>query len=176
MFFFFLSRTRPAKKLSAQRPPSGVFCWRVMVSMIGQFMIHLFFLFKSLQVTQPFIDHADPSMHPDGKFRPNVINTVMFLVSCIMQVTTFVANYKGQPFMEKLTENKLLFQSVVVSYSFLFMAVFEILPFLNETLELVPFPTKEVLIYIELEDIQYAYYKTYWVSTCTLCSLQDKCV
>lgn len=144
MFFLFLSRAEPTKKLSHERPPQGVFCTSVLVSMLGQFIIHMLFLAISLQMAQPYVDYADPSMHPDGKFNPNVINSIMFLVSSTMQVTTFVANYRGQPFMENLSENKLLYRSALVSYALLGMASWEIFPWINDVLELVPLPNEEV--------------------------------
>ena len=31
---------------------------------------------------------------PDGPFKPNVINTVVFLISFTMQVSTFAVNYQ----------------------------------------------------------------------------------
>lgn len=83
-------------------------------------------------------------MHPDGKFTPNVINSIMFLLSAVMQVNTFVANYKGQPFMESFWENKLLCRSALLAYCVLGVAVMEVFFPLNAMLELVPLPNAEV--------------------------------
>ncbi|KAF1315791.1 P-type atpase, partial [Globisporangium splendens] len=144
MFFLFLSHTKPAKKLSHERPPSGVFCRSVLVSILGQFAIHLAVLAGALRIAQPFINRADPSMHPDGKFTPNVVNSVMFLLSAVMQVNTFVANYKGQPFMESFWDNKLLSRSALLAYVILGVAVTEVFMPLNAMLELVPMPNAEL--------------------------------
>ncbi|KAG1707992.1 hypothetical protein DVH05_028681 [Phytophthora capsici] len=143
MFFLFLSRAKPARKLSHQRPPSGVFCISVMVSIFGQFVIHLAFLAAALRVAQPFIEPGDPAMHPDGNFTPNVVNTIMFLMSSIMQVNTFVANYGGQPFMEGFWENKLFYRSALVNYAVLAVVIAEVFTPINSLLELVAMPNEE---------------------------------
>lgn len=144
MFFLFLSRAKPAKMLSHERPPHGVFCWSVMSSILGQFVIHLAVLAAALRVAEPFVNRADPAMHPDGTFTPNVINSIMFLLSAVMQVTTFVVNYKGQPFMESFWDNKLLSRSALAAYALLALTVAELIPTINTMLELVPFPNAEV--------------------------------
>ena len=40
---------------------------------------------------------------PDGAFTPNLVNTVAYLVNCALMVTTFAANYVGDPFCTPLT-------------------------------------------------------------------------
>lgn len=144
MFFLFLSHAKPAKRLSATRPPSGVFCWPVLLSIFGQFGIHLWILSSGLLMAEPFVDPNDPAMHPDGKFSPNVVNSIMFLLSAVMQVTTFVANYRGHPFMQSFWSHKLLSRSSIVAYVVLFLAVSEWAPWLNVMLELVPLPSSDV--------------------------------
>uniref|UniRef100_M4BEL3 P5A-ATPase transmembrane helical hairpin domain-containing protein n=1 Tax=Hyaloperonospora arabidopsidis (strain Emoy2) TaxID=559515 RepID=M4BEL3_HYAAE len=143
MFFLILSRAKPARKLSHQRPPPGVFCVNVMVSIFGQFVIHLAFLVAALRLAQPFIEPGDPAMHPDGKFTPNVVNSIMFLMSSIMQVNTFVANYRGQPFMEGFWENKLLHRSALFTYAVLAMVIAEVFTPVNAMLELVTMPNQQ---------------------------------
>ncbi|KAI9982951.1 hypothetical protein PInf_006802 [Phytophthora infestans] len=148
MFFLFLSRAKPARKLSHQRPPSGVFCMSVMVSIFGQFVIHLAFLAAALHVAQPFIEPGDPGMHPDGNFTPNVVNSIMFLMASIMQVNTFVANYRGQPFMEGFWENKLFCRSALVNYAVLAAIIAEVFTPINAMLELVAMPNQETQLVV----------------------------
>ncbi|CAH0482113.1 unnamed protein product [Peronospora belbahrii] len=143
MFFLFMSRAKPARKLSHQRPPSGVFCRSVMMSIFGQFVIHLAFLAAALHVAQPFVELGDPAMHPDGKFTPNVVNSIMFLMSSIMQVNTFVANYCGEPFMEGFWKNKLLYRSALFNYAVLAIIIGEMFTPINSMLELVAMPNKQ---------------------------------
>ncbi|GMF28131.1 unnamed protein product [Phytophthora lilii] len=101
--------------------------------------------FTSKSSTQPFIEPGDPAMHPDGNFTPNVVNSIMFLMSSTMQVNTFVANYRGQPFMEGFWENKLLYRSALLNYAVLAMVIAEIFTPINAMLELVEMPNQEVL-------------------------------
>ncbi|GLE00332.1 hypothetical protein PINS_up009060 [Pythium insidiosum] len=144
MFFLFLSYARPAKRLAAERPPTGVFCVPVLASILGQSLLHLAALMLALQAVQPFVERDDPAMHPDGKFAPNVVNSVMFLLSSVMQLNTFVVNYKGHPFMASFWEHKLLSRSALLAYVVLALAVTDIVPAMNELLELVPMPTIEL--------------------------------
>jgi magnesium-transporting ATPase (P-type) len=41
-----------------------------------------------------------------AKFTPNLINTVVFLVQTMQQVSVLMVNYKGRPFQPSLTESK----------------------------------------------------------------------
>ncbi len=86
MFFFFVSRSKPLPELATLRPPSRVFSPFVLVSVAGQFVVHFLCLATALHLCEPHVDPADPAMLQDGDFRANVINTVVFLVSLIMQV------------------------------------------------------------------------------------------
>lgn len=86
--FFFVSRAEPLEKLSAERPPSRIFCLQVCLSIVGQFLVHLVCLMRSLELAKPLVarTRADPSFAPDGPFRPNVVNTAIFLLSAATQV------------------------------------------------------------------------------------------
>ena len=83
-------------------------------------------------------------MHPDGKFTPNVVNSIMFLMSSIMQVNTFVVNYRGHPFMEGFWENKLFCRSALFNYAVLAIVTAEVYTPINSMLELVAMPNKQV--------------------------------
>lgn len=61
-----------------------------------------------------------------------------------MQLNTFVANYRGAPFMESFWEHKLLFYASMACYGLLFMLLYEIFTPLNDLFELVPLPDSEV--------------------------------
>ena len=84
-FFFFVSRSKPRPHLAEQRPPSKVFSPFVIFSVSCQFFVHFFILSFAVWLCDEYVDPADPSMMQDGDFRPNVINTVVFVVSIIFQ-------------------------------------------------------------------------------------------
>lgn len=81
---------------------------------------------------------------PDGEFKPNVLNTVVFLVDMAMQLIVFLVNYKGHPFMQSIKENKMLFYGLVVSCCFYLVLAMEIIPPFNRYMQLVAFPSWKV--------------------------------
>ena len=85
------------------------------------------------------------SIHPSHttrfrSFQPGLVNTVVFLVSNVQQVTVFVVNLKGRPFMNGLTENRPLLYSLAATFILVFMFASESMPGLNKYFQLVPFP------------------------------------
>jgi cation-transporting ATPase 13A1 len=48
----------------------------------------------------------DEAQSPDSDFKPNLVNTVCFLVNYQVQLTTFAVNYIGHPFNTSVFENK----------------------------------------------------------------------
>lgn len=39
----------------------------------------------------------------EKEFKPNLLNTAVYLMSSSLQIATFAVNYRGRPFMESLT-------------------------------------------------------------------------
>ena len=78
--FVFLSFTAPLKHLQKERPPISIFHWSLVVSVIGQFAVHLYSLRFFINLCEPYIDReSDESLIPDGEFKPNLKNSVMFV-------------------------------------------------------------------------------------------------
>lgn len=109
--FFVVSQSKPLPRLMNQRPPVSIFQFSVVLSVIGQFMVHLTSLLVTLALSKSyFIDSSTASSsissslifaadsNPDGRFRPNIINTSVYLISMTMQLNNFVVNYRGHPF------------------------------------------------------------------------------
>jgi cation-transporting ATPase 13A1 len=82
----------------------------------------------------------DHEVNLDGEFKPGILNTVVFLVANVQQVTVFVVNLQGRPFMTGLTENRPLLWSLVCTFILTFMFASESVPGLNKYFQLVPFP------------------------------------
>eukprot|EP00937_MAST-01D_sp_MAST-1D-sp2_P001805 g1805.t1 len=142
--FLFISRAQPLKKLATRRPQPKVFCFSVITSLMVQFAVHLACLILAVDITRPFVDAKDPAMEPDGEFKPNVINSVVFLLSAIMQINTFSVNYHGHPYMQSLRENTLMWKAVMVGYGCTFTCALEIFTPLNDVFELVALPVEPV--------------------------------
>eukprot|EP00164_Ancoracysta_twista_P001172 GFYU01001542.1.p1 GENE.GFYU01001542.1~~GFYU01001542.1.p1 ORF type:complete len:117 (-),score=34.87 GFYU01001542.1:123-473(-) len=96
----------------------------------------------------------------EADFKPNIVNTVVYLISTSMQVSTFAINYRGYPFTQRLTENKVLFYALVFSFLFVFAAAADVSPDLSEMVELVPLPNdefKDTLLLILIGDFGVCY-------------------
>eukprot|EP00611_Tribonema_gayanum_P000265 TRINITY_DN1017_c2_g1_i3.p1 TRINITY_DN1017_c2_g1~~TRINITY_DN1017_c2_g1_i3.p1 ORF type:complete len:415 (-),score=146.19 TRINITY_DN1017_c2_g1_i3:841-2013(-) len=138
--FFATSRAQPLTKLSKRRPSSRIFCMPMMASIAAQFVVHLTMLLALTRSCAMHVSPDDPSMAPDGPFRPNAFNSAVYLLSGIMQVNTFTANYTGHPFMQSLSENTLLYYMLMTAYAVFFGAAAEAVRPLNNMLELSPLP------------------------------------
>lgn len=75
--------------------------------------------------------------HP---FLPNLMNTVVFLVETAQTVAILFVNYKGQPWMRGVMENRALFLSVFVTAGAVAASAWEFSPELNGLIHLSPFP------------------------------------
>jgi len=76
----------------------------------------------------------------DRPFLPNLMNTVVFLVETAQTVSILFVNYKGQPWMKGLTENRALFFSVFIMSGCMVAAAWEVFPEINALVHLSPFP------------------------------------
>eukprot|EP00276_Gloeochaete_wittrockiana_P023948 CAMPEP_0184365734 /NCGR_PEP_ID=MMETSP1089-20130417/150349_1 /TAXON_ID=38269 ORGANISM="Gloeochaete wittrockiana, Strain SAG46.84" /NCGR_SAMPLE_ID=MMETSP1089 /ASSEMBLY_ACC=CAM_ASM_000445 /LENGTH=1238 /DNA_ID=CAMNT_0026707081 /DNA_START=169 /DNA_END=3882 /DNA_ORIENTATION=- len=142
MFFLFISWSKPLKTLSKERPSSNLFSPSLVISIIGQFAIHLGCLIYAVHMAKEMNpEEASARPEPDGNFSPNLVNSVVYLVSCSMQIATVAVNYKGHPFMESISENKPLRNSLLFSAVVTLICATDMFRPFNQALELVPFPT-----------------------------------
>eukprot|EP00003_Mantamonas_plastica_P015693 TRINITY_DN2645_c3_g1_i1.p1 TRINITY_DN2645_c3_g1~~TRINITY_DN2645_c3_g1_i1.p1 ORF type:complete len:124 (+),score=34.91 TRINITY_DN2645_c3_g1_i1:169-540(+) len=79
----------------------------------------------------------------EAEFQPNIVSTVVYLILTIMQVSTFVNNYRGEPFMESFSSNRRLASGLGFAGAVCFLLAAEVVGPLNESLELVPYPSTE---------------------------------
>jgi len=141
ILFLFVTRGKPLPTLSTQKPPSSVLCTETLISIAIQFGIHFLAIMSVTYISDAYVDPYDPSIVPDGPFHPNTLNTATFLVTVLSTINAFLVNYRGRPYMESLSENKLLFKSIQGCYFVLFVCAVEIFPPLNQLMQLSPLPT-----------------------------------
>jgi cation-transporting ATPase 13A1 len=137
--FMSVSRSKPLDRLSSVRPLTSIFHPALFISLLGQFAIHLTTMMVAVHFAKQHLP-PDHEVNLDGEFKPGILNTVVFLVSNVQQVTVFVVNLQGRPFMTGLTENRPLLWSLVVTFILTFMFASESVPGLNKYFQLVPFP------------------------------------
>ncbi|XP_031110366.1 probable manganese-transporting ATPase PDR2 isoform X1 [Ipomoea triloba] len=138
-FFLFISHARPLQNLSAERPHPNIFCAYVFLSLLGQFAVHLFFLISSVNEANKYM--PDECIEPDSDFHPNLVNTVSYMVSMMLQVATFAVNYMGRPFNQSISENKPFLYALLGAVGFFTVITSDLFRNLNDWLKLVPLPT-----------------------------------
>jgi len=138
--FVTISRSKPLDKLSPVRPLKSVFHPALILSLFGQFALHLATMYYLVQHGKSFLPEGY-KVDMDKEFSPNIVNSVVFLVTAVQQVSVFVVNLKGPPFMGGLVENTPLLWSLAVTFVGTFMCASESIPQLNVWLQLQPFPT-----------------------------------
>lgn len=137
-FFLFISHARPLQTLSSERPHPNIFCAYVFLSLLGQFAIHLLFLISSVNEAEKHM--PEECIEPDSEFHPNLVNTVSYMVSMMLQVATFAVNYMGHPFNQSISENKPFMYALVSAVGFFTVITSDVFRNLNDSLKLVPLP------------------------------------
>lgn len=164
------SYASPLDHMHPLRPLRSLFHPAIIVSTLGQALIHIFCMTYAVQwatdamgpellkeVTEFFrkakakeIDASSLCGEDDimcqmnafwtAPFMPNLLNSVVFLVETSQMISVFFANYKGRPWMKGMLENHALFLSVFACIGGVVVASWEMVPKLNEVLQLAPFP------------------------------------
>ncbi|KAK9819655.1 hypothetical protein WJX72_000825 [[Myrmecia] bisecta] len=137
--FFVISNSKALPTLSPERPHPNIFCAYVFLSMLGQFAVHLAFLIFMYQGALAAMP-AEDMLTPDSEFKPNLVNTVCFLVSFIIQLSTFGVNYMGHPFNTALRDNKMLWKTLQYGSLFALVLSLNIVEGLGSWFSLVPIP------------------------------------
>jgi len=145
--FMSVSRSKPLDKLSKVRPFNSIFHPALFCSLLGNFAIHLATMVLAVREAKRHLP-PDYAVDLDGTFRPGILNTVVFLVSSVQQVTVFFVNLQGRPFMTGVTENRPLLWSLVATFILTFMFASETVPGLNRYFQLVAFPDEAFRTFI----------------------------
>jgi manganese-transporting P-type ATPase len=136
--------------LSKERPQTNIFNIYLIGSVLGQFAIHVGTLIYISQYVAQFEEYSflsaiadlnrpDAKVDLEAEFKPSLLNSAIYLVQLIQQVSTFAINYQGRPFRESLRENRTMFWSIVGVTGIAFACSIEFIPELNEKLRLVKF-------------------------------------
>jgi cation-transporting ATPase 13A1 len=147
--FTTVSRSKPLEQLSSVKPLTSIFHPSAFLSLLAQFAVHFGVMMLAVRGAK---DHLPPDYEADldGEFKPGILNSVVFLVSNVQQVTVFVVNLQGRPFMTGLTENRPLLWSLLATFILTFMFASESVPSLNKYFQLVSFPSDDFRDYILL--------------------------
>ncbi|PPD94481.1 hypothetical protein GOBAR_DD08496 [Gossypium barbadense] len=122
----------------AARPHPNIFCSYVFLSLMGQFAMHLLFLISSVKEAEKHM--PEECIEPESEFHPNLVNTVSYMVSMMLQVATFAVNYMGHPFNQSIPENKPFLYALGAAAGFFVVITSDLFRDLNDWLSLVPLP------------------------------------
>lgn len=126
--------------LSKERPQPNIFNPYIIGSVLGQFAIHivtLIYISNYVQRTEPRNGNVDL----EGEFEPSLLNSAVYLLQLIQQISTFAINYQGRPFREGIKENRSMYWGLVLVSGVAFSCSTEFIPEINEKLKMVPFTT-----------------------------------
>lgn len=127
--------------LSKERPQPNIFNPYIIGSVLGQFAIHivtLVYISNYVHRTEP----RDENVDLEGDFEPSLLNSAVYLLQLIQQISTFAINYQGRPFREGIRENRGMYWGLVLVSGVAFSCSTEFIPEINEKLKLVPFSTE----------------------------------
>ncbi|KAG0348881.1 hypothetical protein BG004_003832 [Podila humilis] len=136
--FMCISKATPLDKLSKERPQPNIFNFYIILSVLGQFAVHIFSLIYITREAKVY--ETDRDIDLERTFEPGLLNSAIYLISLSMQVSTFAINYKGHPFRESLKENTYLYRGLLAVGGVAVAGATEFMPEFNEWLQLVPFP------------------------------------
>lgn len=93
--FLFLSQTKPQENLSAQRPHASIFNMYVLLTILGQSLVHLIFLGLAVYGAKSHMEEGAELPPKDADFEPNIINTVAYTVGMLIQVRRWFLHENG---------------------------------------------------------------------------------
>ena len=136
--FLSISRAKPVEALSKERPQSNILNAYILGSVLSQFAIHCGVLIYLARVVYSIVPASD-DIDLEGEFEPTLLNSAVYLMQLIQQVSTFAINYQGRPFRESIRENRGMYWGLLICSFVAFSGATEFIPELNTKLRLVPF-------------------------------------
>jgi cation-transporting ATPase 13A1 len=136
--FLSISRARVVEGLSKERPQPNIFNVYIIGSILGQFAVHIITLIYVARLCEK-IDPRSADVDLEAEFAPSLLNSAVYLLQLIQQISTFAINYQGRPFRESLSENKGMYYGILGVSGLAFVCALELIPEINEGMKLVPF-------------------------------------
>ncbi|KPM38020.1 Manganese-transporting ATPase 1 [Neonectria ditissima] len=136
--FLSISRARVVEGLSKERPQPNIFNVYIIGSILGQFAVHIVTLIYIARLCER-LEPRSGDVDLEAEFTPSLLNSAVYLLQLIQQISTFAINYQGRPFRESLSENKGMYYGIVGVSGLSFVCALELVPEINQGMKLVPF-------------------------------------
>ncbi|CAG0890511.1 unnamed protein product [Cyprideis torosa] len=154
--FLFISRSKPLRTLSHQRPLPNIFNVYTILTVFLQFAVHFSSLVYLVAESKKLMPPRPEGTFPDleKEFEPNILNSTVFMISLSLQTATFAINYGGPPFMESLKENKGLLYAILGPLLVVALLAMGLSPGLAEFFQVVEFPEefRKILVTVLILD------------------------
>eukprot|EP01137_Pigoraptor_chileana_P015378 Opistho-2@71222 len=139
MCFLFISNSKPLSRLSSERPLPNIFNAYMILTVLGQFAVHMCSLVTIVDVAKQITgDRGEIDL--EAEFKADTLNSAVFFIAMTMQLSTFAVNVKGHPFMEGIAQNKPLLYTLSISGLVVIATASGYAPELADTLQVVAFP------------------------------------
>ncbi|CEF64712.1 Cation-transporting P-type ATPase family and Cation-transporting P-type ATPase, subfamily V and P-type ATPase, A domain and HAD-like domain and P-type ATPase, cytoplasmic domain N-containing protein [Strongyloides ratti] len=138
--YLFVTSSRPSNKLSKRKPMPNIFNIYTISTVFFQFLVHfacILYIVNLSNIYEPQIEKVTS----ETKFVPSLLNSSIYLLGMTLQISNFAVNYKGQPFMESIFENKPFLYSLILALSVIFIFASNLLPIMSNFFEVVQFPS-----------------------------------
>ncbi|SPO01543.1 probable SPF1 - P-type ATPase - unknown function [Cephalotrichum gorgonifer] len=153
--FLSISRARTVEGLSKERPQPHIFNFYIIGSILGQFAVHIVTLIYIARLC----DRLEPrsgDIDLEAEFAPSLLNSAVYLLQLIQQISTFAVNYQGRPFREGISENKGMYYGILGVTALAFSCSLELMPDINQQMKLVPFTSEFKQIMTTVMVLDYA--------------------
>ena len=137
-----MTRAKPVKEITADKPPRSVFSPSVFVSLCIQGVVQLLVLAGLTEFVKRETGLGQEVASFTTKFTPNLLNTVVFHCLFWLQITIIIVNYVGRPFMQSFREYGAMKKSTIFSVLASTVLTLQLVPELNMMLKLVIMPPK----------------------------------
>ncbi|KAG4300765.1 hypothetical protein PCK1_002842, partial [Pneumocystis canis] len=152
--FLYISKARPVQELSKERPQSNIFNIYIVGSILGQFLIHVLALIYTKYYVSLF-EKPIENVDLESDFSPSLLNSAIYLLQFMQQISTFTVNYQGRPFRESIRENKIMYYGMLGITGLALSCSTEFIPEINEKLRLVKFETSFKIVLTSLMILDY---------------------